>query len=194
MNKFNTKWIMCAVVLSAALLFGACSNGNSDDDTPVDTPTNTLTWHDIITVTKSTGTMTSYTGTDADNRVQVNVVVNNIPAALTDSYGTNLVMAGYYLTTSSGTSYNWDNNGSGDLDGSSLVSTVSGGSASFTFYWDTSLDTTDFKIFANNTWNTIIYDPKQSNYNTDIDFSDLAVKAGDVLTVTIDATNLVDLN
>ena len=192
MKKLNAKMIMCAAVLAAAVTLGACSNGsggNNDDTTP-----DTLTWHDIVTVTKSTGTMTSYTGSDSDSRVQVNVVVNNIPTTLTDTYGTGLVMAGYYLTTSDGMSYNWNNNGDGGLNGSSLVSTVSGASASFTFYWDTGLDTTDFKIYANNTWSTVIYDPEQSDNNFDIDFSALDVEAGDVLTVTIDASDLVDIN
>lgn len=193
MKKLNAKWIMCAAVLAAAVTLGACSNGsggNKDDDTGTDT----LTWHDIVTVTKSSGTMTSYTGSDSDSRVQVNVTVNNIPTTLTDTYGTDLVMAGYYLTTSDGTSYSWDNNASGELDGSSLVSTVSGASASFTFYWDTGLDTTDFKIYADGTWSAVIYDPEESSENFDIDFSDLNVEAGDVLTVTIDAADLVDIN
>jgi hypothetical protein len=194
MKKLNAKWIICAALLAALVTLGACSNGSGGDKDPDDTAADTLTWHNIVTVTKSTGTMTSYTGSDSDKRVQVNVVVNNIPTALTDTYGTNLVIAGYYLTTSDGTSYSWDNNASGELDGSSFVSTVSGASASFTFYWDTGLDTTDFKIFANNSWSTVIYDPEETNENFDIDFADLNVEAGDVLTLTINAADLVDVN
>ena len=191
MKKMNIKLIISAVVISTAFIFSACDNKSEKEESTV----NNITWHEIMTVTRSEETMSSYTGTDSTERAQVNVVVKNIPSDLTDSYGKNLVMAGYELTTSDGTSYSWNNNETGNIEGTSLVSTVSEeGSASFTFYWNTTYQTTDFKIFADKTWNTIAYDPETSDYNIDIEFGDLNVKAGDILTVTIDATNFVDLN
>lgn len=178
-TNITTCKIIIMILAVAISLFTSCSS--SDDSTR---PT-TQTWHNHFVINRDTEATAAY---GSSSRVQINFVVTNIPTDMA-AEGDSLAITGYNLCDSTGTEYSWKVGAS--ETSTEFVKTVTSSSVTFTFFWNTTFNTTDFKVFKAGDWDSpIVIDPEESNGNIDIAFDSGLAKAGDVLTITVDASTL----
>lgn len=173
-------------VLTAVLCvvaFVSCDTADEPTNEPAtEEEVTTMTYHDIITLNKLEET----SAVDSTTRIEVRITVDNIQSTAA-AEGDKLVLTGYQLCDSTGTTYDWKNEEA--TTSTEFVSAVTDGSVSYTMFYDASNETTDFKIFAVDTWDDVISDPLEEDNNIKVDFTGFA-EAGDVVEMIIDATNL----
>ena len=178
-TNITTCKISIMILAAAISLFTSCS---SSDDSARPTA---QTWHDHFVITRNTEVTAAY---DSSSRVQINLVVTNIPTDKA-AEGDSLVITGYNLCDSTGTEYSWKVGAS--ETSTEFVKTITSSSVTFTFFWNATFSTTDFKVFKAGDWESpVVTDPEETNGNVDIAFDSGLAKAGDVLTITVDASTL----